>query len=75
MTLYTERQLPPVSASAFLIDLEAHGGPRYTVLARDHTDARAALVSHLREIGFGVGQVTTTEMVNEAEIERIEVIW
>lgn len=71
----TDRQLPAISASVWVINLAAIAGPRFVVLRREEAEARVALVAHLVEIGAIANTIAAERIVAEAEIESMAVIW
>lgn len=71
----SDRQVPTPSASAWSIDLEAIGGPVFVVHRRDESDARAALVRHLVEIGAVADTIKAERIVRVAPISSVGVIW
>lgn len=71
----TRRQVPSPSASAWLIDLTAAGGPRFVVVRREEDEARDALVAHLVEIGSIPNTIAAERLVGRAPIESVAVTW
>jgi hypothetical protein len=73
--LDTDRQLPAISASVWVINLAAIDGPQFVVLSRDEAEAREALVVHLVEIGAIANTIEAFRIVNAAGITALGVVW
>lgn len=71
----TDRQVPTPSASAWSIDLAAISGPLFVVHRRDESEARAALVRHLVEIGTIPDTIKAERIVGAAPISSVGVVW
>ena len=71
----TRGQVPAPSASPWLIDLTAAGGPRFAVLRLAEEEARDALVAHLVEIGSIPNTIAAERLVGSAPIESVAVTW
>ena len=71
----TDRQVPTPSASAWSIDLGAIGGPVFVVHRRAESDARAALVRHLVEIGAVADTIKSERIVAAAPTSSVGVVW
>lgn len=69
------RQVPPPSASAWLFDLAAVRCPQFAVLRGDEVEARDALVDHLVEIGSVADREEAAELLADAEVGSIGVVW
>jgi hypothetical protein len=71
----TRGQVLAPSASAWLIDLTAGGGPRSVVVRHEEDEAREALVAHLVEIGSIDNTIAAERLVGSAPAETVAVTW
>lgn len=71
----SDRQVSTPSACAWLIDLSAIGGPVFVVHRLDQSEARAALVRHLVDIGAIPNTIKAERLVGAAPISSVGVVW
>jgi len=69
------RQAPPSSAPAWLFDLAAARGPQFVVLRGGEDQAREALTDHLLDIGSVADRDEAAELLADADVESIGVVW
>jgi len=60
---------------AYLVDLSAARGPRFVVLRTDDAQARDALVAHLVDVGAVSDEHDARELVADAPVEPVGVVW
>ncbi len=71
----TSTQVPAPTATAWLLDLTASGGPMLVVLRRGRCEAVATAVGHLLDAGVAVDAAQAREMVANVEPQLVAVTW
>lgn len=75
MGITLARQVPSPSASGWLIDMRSAGGPQFVVLRTAAEASLASLRVHLIEIGAVATPRDADQLLREARVEPIGVVW
>ena len=75
MDLYNDSQVPTPSAIAWTVDRSRVGGPTFVILRTRSSAARADVVDHLVEVGFGPDPEAIESLVAWARVSETTVVW
>jgi hypothetical protein len=75
MMVYEVRQVPAPSGSRWLFDLSCTRGPQFVVPRTGAVEARKALAEHLGATESVPSQTDAAELLAEAEVEPVAVVW
>jgi hypothetical protein len=69
------RQVPTLSATAWILDLTEVRGPLLVVLRREGRDAVQAAIAFLVEAGVVSGATEALELIDQADLRPVGVVW